>query len=74
MMVTIRNDMLHGVDKHETIKRGSPNDELAYRWAVANQGYESDFAEWCEMPIQERLSYEQGASHGDPTREIVVRD
>jgi len=26
------------------------------------------------MPIQERLSYEQGASHGDPTREIVVRD
>ena len=65
--------MFHADNAYE-IKRGSPDDKLAYRWAVVNQGYDRDFAAWCEMPMQERLSYEQGSSHGDPNREIVVRD
>lgn len=53
------------------IVRGRDEDRRAHRWAVGNQGYAGDFAAWCQMPISERREYEEGASHGDPCREIV---
>lgn len=39
---------------------------MAWKWAVANQGYTGTYEEWLAMDADERAEYEDGAA-GIPT-------
>lgn len=40
----------------------STNETLAWKYAVANQGFTGDLSAWLAMPEDERAEYETGAS------------
>jgi hypothetical protein len=37
------------------------SDMAAYKWAVAEQGFEGTYQEWMDMDADERAEYEDGA-------------
>lgn len=38
------------------------DEEYAYGYAKQNQGYEGSYAEWLDLPADEREAYELGAA------------
>ena len=50
-------DMVHG----RVMVGDEMSDESAWRYAVANQGFEGDFAAWQTQDDDERAEYETGA-------------
>ncbi len=64
------NDKLRGTDmaSEYTLEqfRHENRENMAWKWAVNNQGYTGTFSEWLEMDADEREEYEQGAQ-GIPT-------
>lgn len=54
------------VDQADMVRGRIAGEEKAHAWAVANQGFTGDFAEWMSMDDEERSGFEAGAA-GIPT-------
>jgi hypothetical protein len=57
------------VDGVECYVQGEPSQkmlDIAFRWAVNEQGYAGQRADWDAMPLKRRIEYERGAC-GLPT-------
>lgn len=55
-----------------TITRGSYEDQKAYQWACAQQGYEGSWEEWLAMPLTERQEYEAGAAGSSEPKQVIA--
>lgn len=51
-------DMVHG---RVVVSATGYSDERAWKYAVSNQGFAGDFAEWQSLDDEERNEYEVGA-------------
>ena len=49
------------VDQADMVHGRIAGENLAHRWAVANQGYAGTFAEWMSQDDDARMEYEIGA-------------